>query len=128
MPLDIAHNQEDLARVEVLYLGQIAVVFYWPQFMDGDWLAEVAAAGQQADMHRVYGLWSEIIESWDVTDNGVPISTDAPGISSLPIPLMSAIFSACQQDAERRGRRTKAVNITGGVLNAIFGDSTKEDR
>lgn len=129
MSIDIAHNRGDIASVEVVWFGQKSTVEYRPGEMTGGWLAEEAGASNGSAPNPIasFRLWSEVIESWDIIDNGEPVPISSEGMQIIPFPRLMLIQQKIIENAMTRGTRVMSRGTFGSVLDQIFGETEKGD-
>lgn len=84
--LSLAALMSDRATVTVKYRGHDFKVVFRPS----DYTAEL-------DRANVITFLAGLVDSWDLTEDGVPIPTDAASIDAkVPVPVMHAIRKAIQ--------------------------------
>lgn len=97
--MELKNIREDVARVDVEYMGETIVVKYRPGMVTPrTWglLSEAESTEQIAE------FYSQLISWWDVTDKGKNVAVDVDSVSNMPMPFIAAVSQAILKDVPER--------------------------
>ena len=115
MPLDLARLAAGVAHVEIAYADELLALDYRPERVTGRTFGLLARAqrSQDLDLGALYADLAGLLVSWDLTEDGVPVPTDAAGLERLGMTLVGAILQGLLQDAASSPTRAAAARTRG---------------
>ena len=103
MVINLTTLQGKAANLVVEYMGQSCKVVYDPSKLTGEWVTR--SKGSDEDFAICF---AEIIRSWDIQKSGKKVPITKAGLSSIPVPLLRAVYDAIvygdAKDIEEQGK------------------------
>lgn len=121
MPLDLARLAAGVAHLEIPYGDEALAVDYRPERVTGRTFGLLARAhaGGDLDLAGLFAELARLLVAWDLTEDGVPVPTDAPNLERLGMALVGTILRAILADAAQNPTRAPATprRATGATSN-----------
>jgi hypothetical protein len=120
MPLDLARLAAGVAHLSISYADETLELDYRPERVTGRTFGVLAAARRTGavDLEALYAELGRIVVRWDLTDEGVPVPTDAAALERLGLALVGTILHAILEDAAQNPTRAEATRPTGTVATS----------
>ena len=105
MALDLAEVATNVATATVEYGDITLSVSYRPSVATPARLKAMTTdlSEDTEELDEFVMFMSELLDSWDITDKGAAVGTDAAGISKVPMPILQKVMQTVLAESQNVG-------------------------